>query len=55
LSKAYEYLGFRRGDFPITERYSDTIISLPLYDGMTEEEVAYVIDVVNKYGHIRGD
>ena len=55
LSKAYEYLGFRRGDFPITERYSDTMISLPLYDGMTEEEVAYVIDVVNKYGHIRGD
>lgn len=50
LSKAYEYLGFKKGDFPITEAYSHTIISLPLYDGMMEEEVAYVIDVVNKYG-----
>lgn len=49
LSKAYEYLGFNKGDFPITENYSDTIISLPLYDGMTEEEVIYVVDIINRY------
>lgn len=50
LSRAYEFLGFKKGDFPITEKYADTIISLPLYDGMTEEEVAYVIDAANRYG-----
>jgi dTDP-4-amino-4,6-dideoxygalactose transaminase len=49
LSKAYEYLGYEKGDFPITEDYSDTLISLPLYDGMTEEEIMYVINVINRY------
>ena len=49
LSKAYEFLGYNHGDFPITEKYSDTVISLPLYDGMTEDEIMYVIDVINNY------
>ncbi len=49
LSKAYEYLGYKKGDFPITEKYADSVISLPLYDGMTEEEIMYVINVINRY------
>lgn len=49
LSKAYEYLGYKEGDFPITENYADTLISLPLYDGMTEEEIMYVINFINRY------
>lgn len=49
LSKAYAYLGHKKGDFPITENYADTLISLPLYDGMTEEEIMYVINVINSY------
>lgn len=49
LSKAYEYLGYKKGDFPITESYADTLISLPLYDGMTEEEITYVINAINSY------
>lgn len=50
LSEAYKYLGHSRGDYPITERYADELISLPLYEGMTEEEVTYVINAVNKWG-----
>lgn len=49
LSKAYEYLGYKKGDFPITERYAETVLSLPLYNGMTEEEQSYVIEVINRY------
>lgn len=49
LSKAYEYLGYKKGDFPITENYADTLISLPLYDGMTDEEIMYVINTINCY------
>lgn len=49
LSKAYAYLGYGVGDFPITEEYADTVLSLPLYDGMTEDEVNYVIETINKY------
>ncbi|MGL4935877.1 MAG: DegT/DnrJ/EryC1/StrS family aminotransferase, partial [Cetobacterium sp.] len=49
LSKAYEYLGYKKGDFPITEKYAETVLSLPLYNGMTEEEQSYVIEVINRY------
>ncbi len=49
LSKAYGYLGYKKDDFPITENYANTLISLPLYDGMTEEEIMYVINVINRY------
>lgn len=49
LSEAYEYLGYKEGDFPITENYADTVISLPLYEGMTEEEINFVIDTINRY------
>ena len=49
LSKAYEYLGYKKCDFLITENYADTLVSLPLYDGMTEEEIMYVINVINIY------
>ncbi len=49
LSKAYEYLGYKKGDFPITERYAETVLSLPLYNGMTVNEQDYVIEVINRY------
>jgi dTDP-4-amino-4,6-dideoxygalactose transaminase len=49
LSEAYAGLGFKKGDFPITENYADTVLSLPLYNGMTEEEVKYVIEGINAY------
>lgn len=49
LSDAYSYLGFKKGDFPITEQYADTMLSLPLYNGMTLEEQDKVIDAINSY------
>lgn len=49
LSQAYAYLGFRRGDFPIAEQYADEVLSLPMYNGMTEEEQTYVIEKINAF------
>lgn len=49
LSTAYAYLGHKKGDFPITERYSDQVVSLPMYNGLSEEEITYVIDTINRY------
>ena len=47
LSDAYKYLGYHRGDFPVTEDMADHIITLPLYNGMLSDEVKYVIDKLN--------
>ena len=49
LSEAYQYLGHKKGEFPITENYADTVLSIPLYNGMTEEEQQYVIDAINAF------
>ena len=49
LSEAYSYLGHKKGAFPITEQYADTVLSIPLYNGMTEDELDYVIEVLNEF------
>ena len=49
LSEAYQYLGYQKGAFPITEQYAQEVLSLPMYNGMTEEEQTYVIDAINAF------
>lgn len=49
LSEAYKYLGYKKGDFPITEKQANSVLSLPIYDGMTNEEAEYVIKAINDY------
>lgn len=49
LAECYRYLGYKKGDFPIAEHYAEHIVSLPLYNGMTEREQEYVIRILNDY------
>lgn len=49
LSEAYQYLGHKKGAFPITEHLADTVLSIPLYNGMTDEEQTYVINALNAF------
>ena len=39
----YQQLGFRRGDFPVSEWYYDRALSMPLYFGLDEEKQDRVI------------
>ena len=47
LQECYKDLGYKEGDFPVAEEISKTELSLPMYYGMTDEEISYVIDSVN--------
>lgn len=49
LQECYRDLGFREGDFPVAEEISRTELSIPMYYGMTDEEITYVIDVINTF------
>lgn len=49
LQEGYKYLGHREGEFPVTERFAKEVLSLPIYNGMTDEEQDYVIDITNKF------
>ncbi len=41
-------LGYRHGDLPVTEDMSDRLLRLPMYTGMTDGELGYVISAVTK-------
>jgi len=49
LSNAYAYLGYTKGDFPIAEAKANDILSLPFYNGMSEEELSFVIEKLNQF------
>lgn len=49
LAEAYQYLGYREGDLPITEHLAKTVLSIPMYNGMTKEEQDYIIRTLNAF------
>ena len=49
LQECYKELGFKEGDFPVAEEISSTELSLPLFYGMTEEQIQFVIDTINEF------
>ena len=49
LQEAYKYLGHKRGDFPIAEKYADEVLSLPMYNGLTEADQDRVIEIINRF------
>ena len=49
LQECYKELGFKKGDFPIAEKISKTELSIPMYYGMTDEEISYVVEIINSF------
>jgi dTDP-4-amino-4,6-dideoxygalactose transaminase len=49
LQPAYSSLGFKPGDFPITEDIANTALSLPLWPGMTNDQVKFVCDAIKDF------
>ena len=49
LQGAYKELGFKEGDFPIAEEISRTELSLPMFYGMTDEQIDWVIESINEW------
>jgi dTDP-4-amino-4,6-dideoxygalactose transaminase len=49
LQPAYAELGYGRGDFPVTEAYAETIVSLPIFPELDDDKVAYVAGAIRDY------
>ena len=49
LHPYYRTLGFQEGMFPIAEQHYQTAISLPMYPSLTNEDVEYIADLINKF------
>lgn len=48
LQPPYRELGYHVGDFPVTERYAEEILSLPMYPGLDDEQITQVAAVLTE-------
>lgn len=49
LQPCYKGLGYKEGDFPVSEKAAKSVLSLPVYPELTEEMIQYVIDTVLEF------
>jgi len=44
LSPAYQEMGYTSGDFPVTEKMADTVLSIPLNPHLRVDDAGYIIE-----------
>jgi dTDP-4-amino-4,6-dideoxygalactose transaminase len=49
LQPAYHDLGYKRGDFPVTEAYADRILSLPMYAELADRQIEFISQTVCEF------
>jgi dTDP-4-amino-4,6-dideoxygalactose transaminase len=49
LQKAYCFLNYQKGSFPISEKYANEILSLPMFAELKEEEIEYVAAKIREF------
>ncbi|MGC9337186.1 MAG: DegT/DnrJ/EryC1/StrS family aminotransferase [Candidatus Cloacimonadia bacterium] len=49
LQNAYKNLGYKKGDFPVSEKYANEILSLPMSEQLKGEEIRYVCDKIKEF------
>jgi len=49
LQPAYKYLGHKRGDFPITEKASQEILSLPMFAELSGNQIGEIVQLIRNY------
>lgn len=49
LQPAYRELGLKESSLPVTEKYSNEILSLPIFPELTKEEIEYISTSVNSF------
>jgi dTDP-4-amino-4,6-dideoxygalactose transaminase len=48
LQKAYQHLGYKKGDFPVTEKSAARLLSLPMYPELTREQIDAIKEFMNR-------
>jgi dTDP-4-amino-4,6-dideoxygalactose transaminase len=53
LQNAYKYLGYKKGDFPVTEKLCEIVLSLPMYPELDREQLEYITSNVLNFFETR--
>lgn len=49
LQEVYKNLGYKKGDFPVSEKLSDEVLSLPIYPELTDEQQKYIVEKIGEF------
>ena len=49
LQECFAYLGYKKGNFPLSENAAGTSIALPIYPELTEEQIKYVVGKLREF------
>jgi len=49
LQKAWKGLGYRKGDFPHSEKAADEVLSLPMFPEMTDEQIVFICKALKQF------
>jgi dTDP-4-amino-4,6-dideoxygalactose transaminase len=49
LQECYRFLGYKKGDLPVSEKKAEEVVSIPIYPELTEEEQEYVISTIKEF------
>ena len=49
LQPGLRFLGYKKGDFPVCEAQADRILSLPIHEYLSCEQIDYVIDTISRF------
>ncbi|WP_073164313.1 DegT/DnrJ/EryC1/StrS family aminotransferase [Tangfeifania diversioriginum] len=49
LQEAYQYLGHKKGDFPVSEQLTETVLSLPMHTELTGEQLEYITSNIKEF------
>jgi len=55
MLKAFGWLGYKQGDFPISEKIAKEELSLPLFPELTEAEVKQIVGLIESFFSSRGE
>ena len=49
LQEAYRYLGYKKGNFPVSEQLAEAVLSLPMHTELTDEQLKYIVNSVKEF------
>lgn len=49
LQKCYQFLGYKEGDFPVSEKISKEVIAIPVYPELTVEQQTYIVEKIYEF------
>jgi dTDP-4-amino-4,6-dideoxygalactose transaminase len=49
LQEAYKDLGYKQGDFPVTEKACEEVLSLPMHTELTKDQLDYICEIINDF------